>query len=81
MGLSPMGSMGFGKSSLASLMRVPMPPQRMTAFMNRGLRNVLNARGEDSIREPVSQAKDGYGAHLVPLVFEDCRAYRARFAA
>src|SRR5437763_16110896 len=35
MGRLPMGSIGFGSSSLASRMRVPRPPQRMTAFTGR----------------------------------------------
>src|SRR6266568_9033197 len=36
-GFPPIGSIGFGRSSLASRIRVPCPPQRMTAFMTLSL--------------------------------------------
>src|SRR5450756_2095525 len=34
MGLPPIGSIGFGRTSLASRILVPCPPQRMIAFMD-----------------------------------------------
>src|SRR3989344_730619 len=33
MGLPPISTIGFGRTAVSSLMRVPYPPARMTAFM------------------------------------------------
>ena len=32
-GLPPISTIGFGRTSVSSLIRVPRPPARMTAFM------------------------------------------------
>src|SRR6266581_1241486 len=36
-GLPPISIMGLGRTDVSSLMRVPMPPARMTAFMRKVL--------------------------------------------
>src|SRR3954451_11562776 len=53
-GLAPISIIGFGRSSVSSLMRVPSPPARITAFIAAGSLKVERGFGAGC-----DQARDG----------------------